>query len=110
MTTTTTEQITITDTELMQRVEAFDADIRSDGKVFNPTYLWRVAQELHQQDITGDAFIVALALASMTRIPGQGCRASHAQIARRASALKGLFRLADQVGWPRILTVLGITE
>ncbi|MDN5943118.1 MAG: hypothetical protein L0H94_14655 [Nitrospira sp.] len=102
---------TMTDAELKQSLDAFDADIRSDGKFFNPDYLWKTAADLLQQtDIKGDAFIVGCAMASLTKVPRYGLRATHAQIARRAAALKKLFALADQLGWPRIKSALEITE
>ncbi|MDN5941453.1 MAG: hypothetical protein L0H94_06195 [Nitrospira sp.] len=99
---------TMTDAELKQSLDAFDADIRSDGKFFNAGYLWKTAADLLQQpEIKGDAFVVGCAMASLTKVPRFGVRATHAQIACRAAALKKIFRLADQVGWPRIMAVLG---
>lgn len=102
--------ITMTDADLIQHLEAFEADMASDGKPFNAAYLWQVAMDPKNQHATGDAFTVLCAIASLTKHPALGCRASHAQIARRASNLKRMFKLAEQVGWDRIIQALGATE
>lgn len=94
--------------EIVERLNAFEGEIRADGKVFNPLFMWKTARELQRDGINGDTFVLALTLASMTRRPGQGCRVTHAVIGRRAAVLKRMFRLADQVGWPRILAVIDI--
>lgn len=101
---------TMTDAELIQHLEAFEADMGRDGKPFNATYMWQVVMDPANQEPTGDAFTVLCAIASLTKHPALGCRASHAQIARRASNLKRMFQLAEQVGWDRIIQVLGATE
>jgi hypothetical protein len=99
----------MTDAELHAHLAVFDTEMR-DGQVCNFPYMWQTAKEKQSKDIQGDAFIVALALASLTRVPRIGVSCTHAAIALRASALKKLFAVADKVGWPRIMTALGITS
>jgi hypothetical protein len=100
----------MSDTDLQQHLAVFEAAMR-DGLVCNFPYLWKTAVDLQQQlEIKGDAFIVALAIASLTKIPRYGTRATHAQIARRASAIRQYFVIADQVGEARIMSALGIGE
>jgi hypothetical protein len=99
----------MSDGELTQHLAAFDAEMHDD-QLCNFPNMWRVAKELQGQDITSDAFVVALALASLTKNPRIGTRANHKQIARRASALKKLFAISEKVGWPKIMVALGITE
>jgi hypothetical protein len=88
----------MSDAKLREHLVAFEANMQ-DGLTCNFPYLWKTAADLQSQNVTGDAFIVALALASLTKVPRYGVRCSHAQIARRASTLKKLFALS----------VLGIT-
>lgn len=111
MPTLTQQKPTImTKADIPNECAAFHSSIQADGAPFNGLYLWRRAIQLQEiaPDIRGDAFVIALALASMERIPGQGCRASHKQIAQRASAIKRLFALADAVGWDAMIEHLGI--
>lgn len=100
----------MTGIEVMQHLKAFEAEISADGGVFNASFMWKTAAELQHTDITGDAYALSLALSSLTRRPGQGCRATHAQIARRMATLKKMFRLAHTVGWQRMFSILGIEE
>lgn len=105
----TTTIDTMTDAELLEHLEVFEADMVSDGKPFNAKNLWAVASDSTHEQITDDGFLVKCAIASLMRIPSQGCRASHAVIGRRVAILKKLLLLADQVGWPRIRAVRAIT-
>lgn len=103
-------QAPMTDAELAQHLETFEADMSSDSKPFNAEYMWQVATDPANTHVTGDAFTVLCAIASLTKHPALGCRASHATIARRASSLKRMFRLAEQVGWDRIIAMIKQTE
>jgi hypothetical protein len=99
----------MSDAAIQAAVDDFKCTIRAGGQHFNETHLWGTARDLQQQpEITGDAFIVALAIASLTKVPRYGCRATHKMIADRATAIKKFFAVAQRVGWPRIMTVLGI--
>ena len=51
-----------------------------------------------------------ISLASLTKVPSFGCKATHKAIARRANALKPLLRLANEIGWPRIIEVIAAHE
>ena len=99
----------MSDAELHAHLAAFDAEMQ-DGQVVNFPYLWKTARELQGQDIRGDAFLVALALASLTKNPRIGTRANHGQISHRTSALRKLFAVSAIAGWPRIMSALGIAE
>lgn len=99
----------LSDDAIKVAIDDFDRTIRGDGKHFNETYLWAMAKELQQQpDIKGDAFTVALAIASLTKVPRYGCRAPHKAIAARASALKKFFAVANLAGWARVFSILNV--
>lgn len=114
MPTTQTEPMstdTMTDEAITTAANAFDRTVRSDGHYFNAPYLWKTALELQQNpEITGDAYLVALALASLTKVPRYGCRCTHKQIADRATALKKFMAVANRVGWKRVFEVLNIEQ
>jgi hypothetical protein len=93
--------------EVRKHLNTFEADMQ-DGLVCNFPYMWSVAQQLKQTDITGDAFTISLAVASLMRIPRNGTQATHRQIAKRATTLKTLVALSEKVGWPAIMSALGI--
>lgn len=112
MTTQTHQEATIemTDAELMNVLSEIDQAIGADGQFCNPSFFWSTALDPNNHELSGDAFIVLCAIASMTKHPGQGVRASHAHIAARATTIKRLLSLAHQVGWHRIMSMLGLTE
>jgi hypothetical protein len=99
---------TVDDAAILRTLEEFDAAIRADKLVFNARFLWSVALDPKHQEVAGDAQIVFLSIASLTRHPAYGCRATHRQIARRAGSIKRLFELAQEVTWKRIAQVLKI--
>ena len=99
----------MSDDAINAAVDDFNHTIAAGGQHFNETYLWATAMELQQQPaITGDAFVLALAIASLTKVPRYGCRATHKMITDRATVIRKFFAVAQRVGWPRIMTVLGI--
>src|ERR1043166_859920 len=65
----------MSDDAINAAVDDFNHTIAAGGQHFNETYLWATAMELQQQPaITGDAFVLALAIASLTKVPRYGCR------------------------------------
>lgn len=99
----------MSDAELRAHLAAFDTEMQ-DGLTCNFQHLWKTAADLQSQAVKGDTFVVALALASLMKVPRYGTRATHAQIARRASAIKKFFAVVHQIGWPRLIQILNIAE
>lgn len=99
----------MSDEAVKAAVDDFNRDITAGGQHFNERYLWDMARDLQQHpEITGKAFVLALAIASLTRVPRYGCRATHKMIADRAAAIGKFFAVAQRVGWPRIAHGVGI--
>jgi hypothetical protein len=106
-----------TDTQptLDQDVHALLADIDAEEPGTYPTvcnfrFMWFVMLHPNNKDLTGDPLIVCAAIASLTRKPSSGCRASHRQVAQRATTLKKMFALSEKFGWSKIMSVLNIAE
>lgn len=103
--------VTMTDADIVAKLEIFEDLVRGDGACFNADYLWQMAAEqVGREQVSGKGFLLMLTFASLTRKPGHGCRVSHATVARRMVALKGLFQLAHQAGWERLFTILGVEK
>jgi hypothetical protein len=111
MNATQSESITeMTDADIIQRLEEVEQLAHADGLPVNMPFMWHTILDPQHRAISGDELIVLAAIASLTRQPAIGCRATHRAVATRATAIKAFFRLADQVSFSRIMTVLNATE
>ena len=110
MTTTTLptepQSTTMDDATVLAELNSIDESMQADGLVCNTEYLWEVALDPQHDNVVGDARILLLSVASLTRKPEYGCRASNKMVVRRAGHIKRLLTLAHTVSWKRIMDVL----
>ena len=97
------------DADTVRIMEQFEVDM-DDGRHVNFAYLWSVATAPENQHLKGLELVTLMSLASLTKIPSFGCRASHTQVTRRANAIRPVLALAHEIGWKQIMRVLGLIE
>ena len=100
----------MSDTDIALELAAFNQAIAAEGKIMNTPFMWHTIFDPKHKNIAGDELIVLAAIASLTRNPAFGCRATHKAVATRAASLGLLFSLAAEVGWNRIAQILNVTK
>ena len=100
----------ITDGNILEIIATVDEEVRADGLPCNVDELWKALLHPAHADLRADELIVRAAIASLSKNTLQGCRTSHAKIARRATSIKKMLALAHQVGWARIIEVIAAQE
>ncbi|WHZ30061.1 MAG: hypothetical protein OJF51_004863 [Nitrospira sp.] len=97
---------TMNDNELLNRMLELTDRITSDGLPHNPGWMFLMSTRPAIQQLGSDGFIVAMAAASLTEHPTEGCQASYEQILQRAATIKDMVALIKQVGAQRIARML----
>ena len=91
------------DATVLAELNSIDTEMQSDGLLCNTNFLWEVALDPQHDNVVGDARILLLSVASLTRKPEYGCRASNLMVMKRAGHIKRLLTLAHTVSWKRII-------
>ena len=99
----------ITNDSIVSTLGKFQTDM-SDGLRCNFDYMWRVAVDPANDHIVVNDRVLMMSLASLTKVPSFGCKATHKAVARRANAIKPMLKLASDVGWAKILEVIAANE
>lgn len=101
---------TMSDAAITCELEEIEQLALAHDMPFNAPFLWHTILDPRHRNLAGDEMIVLASIASLTKRPSMGCRATYRQVATRATAIKRLFTLASTVGWERIKNVIGVTQ